>query len=279
MDIDTLVNQGSPRLTTHEFVQLRDLIQRVSGIHLTDAKRVLLVGRLSRRLKDLNCQSFTQYLQHLRGPGGAHELQVMVDLITTNETYFFRENQHFEFLHGLAVGHRAGAGGQFRVWSAASSSGEEAYSAAMVLADALGQLPWEVIGTDISTQVLARAERGHYTLDRISGIPAPYLHKYCLKGIREQSGTLLISRSLRERVRFMQSNLLSPVPELGRFDLIFLRNVMIYFDPPTKTRVVANLLPLLKDNGHLIVGHSETLQGMTNGLRTVRPTIYRRVSL
>lgn len=147
---------------------------------------------------------------------------------------------------------------------------------AMVLAEVLGTSAWEVVGTDISTQVLAKAQRGHYTTDRISGIPQPMLKKYCLKGLREQTGTMLICRELRDRVRFLQSNLLNPDQSLGKFDVIFLRNVMIYFDNPTKTKVVSNLLPFLKMDGHFIVGHSETLSGLTESLSVVQPTVYRR---
>lgn len=277
MSFEAIYSQGSASITAKEFAQFRTLIHQVAGIHLSDAKRVLLVGRLSKRLKELNLQSFGQYFQYVTGPGAADELQVMVDLLTTNETYFFREPKHFEFLHKEALQHRAHGEGSFRVWSAASSTGEEAYSIAMVLADALGGAPWEVVGTDISTQVLAKAERGHYTTDRISGIPQAHLKKYCLKGLREQTGTLLICRELRERVRFLQSNLLSPEQGIGQFDVIFLRNVMIYFDNPTKSKVVSNLLPFLKPNGHFIVGHSETLSGLTQALTAIQPTVYRRI--
>ena len=277
MSFDGISNLGSLPITSNEFSQFRDLIYQVAGIHLSDAKRVLLVGRLSKRLKELNLHTFTQYFKHVTGPGASDELQVMVDLLTTNETYFFREPKHFEFLHKEAARPRASAGGSFRVWSAASSTGEEAYSIAMVVAEALGSSPWEVVGTDISTQVLAKAERGHYTTDRISGIPQQYLKKYCLKGMKEQSGTILVCRELRERVRFLQSNLLSPDQGVGKFDVIFLRNVMIYFDNPTKTKVISNLLPFLKNDGHFVVGHSETLSGITDSLTATQPTIYRRV--
>jgi chemotaxis protein methyltransferase CheR len=203
------------------------------------------------------------------------EVQIMVDLLTTNETYFFREPQHFQFLRDEIVGKRRGPG-TFRVWSAASSSGEEAYSIAMTLAEAM-DTPWEIVGSDISTQVLERAVTGHYSLARTEGIPPGYMRKYCLKGVRSHAGSFLIAPELRQKIRFYQINLMHPVDaDIGEFDVILQRNVMIYFDPETKTRVVHNLLPRLKTGGHLIIGHSETLNGITERVVSVRPTIYRK---
>lgn len=262
-------------ITPGEFALFQRLIFDLAGINLSDAKKVLLVGRLSKRLKHFGFNNFHDYYRHVTGPREGGELQVMVDLLTTNETYFFREPKHFDFLEGLLRARNA-SGTPFRVWSAASSSGEEAYSVAMVLGDILGQSPWEVVGTDISTQVLAKAQRGLYPMERAEGIPQRLLKKFCLKGMGEHDGYLLVDPVLRQRVSFQQSNLLSPRQGLGKFDVIFLRNVMIYFDNDTKRRVIANLLPFLKPDGHFIVGHSETLNGLTNDLVSLRPTIYRR---
>ena len=200
----------------------------------------------------------------------------MVDLLTTNETYFFREPTHFDFLRNEIVAKRNSAT-VFRVWSAASSSGEEAYSISMTLAEAIPSGLWEIVGSDISTRVLAAASTGHYPLARTEGIPPGYMRKYCLKGVRSHAGTFLIAPELRKKVRFYQINLMHPVEaDIGDFDVIFLRNVMIYFDPETKTRVVHNLLPRLKTGGYLIIGHSETLTGITDRVAGVRPTIYRK---
>ena len=176
----------------------------------------------------------------------------------------------------MASRHRPGF--PFRVWSAASSTGEEAYSIAMVLADTIGAANWEIVGTDISSRVLEKARSGHYSLDRIDGIPRPLLQRYCLKGNGQYQGTLLVTRELRQRVDFRYSNLMAPAKGLGSFDVIFLRNVMIYFDPETKRKVINNLLPYLKADGHLLIGHSETLNGITSDVVAVRPTIYRRAT-
>jgi len=263
-------------ITDQEFALFQRLIYKIAGISLSDAKKVLLVGRLSKRLKHYGFPTFSQYYRMLATGQHPEELQVMVDLLTTNETYFFREPRHFEFLRDEIIRPRRSPA-PFRVWSAACSTGEEVYTLAMLLAETLPNTPWEVVGSDISTQVLAKAEAGHYPLDRNEGIPPAYLVKYCLKGVRSHSGSFLITPELKRRTRFQQVNLTLPVDaEIGDFEVIFLRNVMIYFDMDTKRKVVANLLPRLKSGGHLIIGHSETLNGIQQGLEPVRATIYRK---
>ncbi|HEX6734463.1 MAG TPA: protein-glutamate O-methyltransferase CheR [Azonexus sp.] len=263
-------------ITDQEFALFQRLIYKIAGISLSDAKKVLLVGRLTRRLKVYELSSFSQYYRMLASGEHPDELQTMVDLLTTNETYFFREPKHFEFLRDEIIRKRSSAG-TFRVWSAACSSGEEVYTLAMVLAENLPATPWEIVGSDISTQVLAKAASGHYSLARTEGIPSGFMSKYCLKGVRSQAGTFLIAPELRKKTNFFQINLMHPVDaEIGEFEVIFLRNVMIYFDPQTKAKVVHNLLPRLKPGGHLIIGHSETLNGITDRVQAVLPTIYRK---
>ena len=262
-------------LSDQEFALFQKLIYKIAGISLSEAKKVMLAGRLMRRLKTLNLPSFSAYYRLLAEGRNADELQTMVDLLTTNETFFFREAKHFDFLRDQILPQRGSA--PFRVWSAASSSGEEAYSIAMTLAEAIGDTPWEIIGSDICTRVLEKAVRGHYAIDRTDGIPPGFMRKYCLKGVRSQAGTFLIVPELRQHTRFYQINLMHQADAgIGDFDVIFLRNVMIYFDPPTKVKVVRNLLPRLKKGGHLIIGHSETLTGIVDDLVSVRPTIYRK---
>ena len=263
-------------ITHQEFTLFQRLIYRIAGINLADSKQTLLVGRLQRRLRQYNLNTFSEYYRMLASGDNPAEVQTMVDLLTTNETYFFREPTHFEFLsHDVLPNYRRAD--NFRVWSAASSTGEEPFTLAMLLADKLGNTPWEIVGSDISTQVLAKARQGHYPMDRNEGIPQEYLRKYCLKGVRAQAGTFLIAPQLRERVTFRQINLTQPIPsDMGSFQIIFLRNVMIYFDPETKRKVVANLLPRLLPGGYLIIGHSESLNGITDQLTTIKPTIYRK---
>jgi chemotaxis protein methyltransferase CheR len=263
-------------ITDQEFGLFQRLIYKIAGISLSDAKKVLLVGRLTRRLSAYGLSTFSEYYRMLASGNHPDEVQTMVDLLTTNETYFFREAKHFDYLRDEIIAKRASAT-TFRVWSAASSSGEEAYSIAMTLAEALPNSPWEIVGSDISTKVLAKAAAGHYSLARTEGIPPGFLRKYCLKGVRANAGTFLIAPELRSRATFHQINLMHPVDAaIGEFDVVFLRNVMIYFDQETKTKVVHNLLPRIKSGGHLIIGHSETLNGITDRLNAVRPTIYRK---
>lgn len=262
-----------PKLSIAEFRKFQKLIFEIAGISMPEAKQTLVESRLSKRLRQLEMNKFGDYHTFITHPANSAELQTAVDLLTTNETFFFREPEHFEFLRKKALQH---TGGVFRVWSAASSSGEEAYSIAMILDDVLGGGRWEVVGTDISTRVLERARIAHYPTERIDSIPKPLLKRYCLKGMGEEEGTLLITRELRDRVRFLHNNLLSPRKDLGQFDVIFLRNVMIYFDVPTKQKVVSGLLPYLKKGGHFLVGHSESLNGVSADLIAVRPTIYAR---
>lgn len=263
-------------ITDQEFALFQRLIYKIAGISLSEAKKVLLVGRLTRRLKVYELDTFSQYYRMLATGDHPEELQTMVDLLTTNETYFFREPRHFAFLRDEIIRKRISPS-TFRVWSAASSSGEEVYTLAMVLADHLPNTPWEIVGSDISTQVLAKAATGHYSLARTEGIPPGYMTKYCLKGVRSQAGTFLIAPELRKKTKFYQINLMNPIDaDIGDFEVIFLRNVMIYFDPPTKAKVVHNLLPRLKSGGHLIIGHSETLNGITDRVDAVMPTIYRK---
>ena len=262
-------------ISDREFALFQRLIYRLAGISMADSKKVLLVGRLGKRLRHYGLDSFGDYYRMLASGDHPEEVQTMVDLLTTNETYFFRESAHFDFLRDVAAKRK---GKSFRVWSGACSSGEEPYTIAMVLSETLGlHADWEILATDISMTVLARAEQGHYPLERTEGIPQPLLKKYCLKGVREQAGTLLIRKELRERIQFRQFNLIAPDGrDVGFFDLIFLRNVMIYFDNETKAKVIANMLPHLKRDGYFVIGHSETLNRITEEVVAIRPTIYVR---
>lgn len=262
-------------ITDQEFALFQRLIYRIAGISMSSAKKILLVGRLSKRLKHYGFTSFAEYYRLLTSESQGDELQTFVDLLTTNETYFFREPQHFDYLRDSILPARR-ASNPLRIWSGACSSGEEPYTIAMVLAANLPNAPWEVFASDISLAVLARAQNGIYPLERAQGIPPEYLRRYCMKGVRSQEGKLLVRPEVRQRVRFGQVNLTGPIAGIGEFDVIFLRNVMIYFDAQTKSKVVENMLPSLKPGGYFIVGHSESLNGITDRLRSLRPTIYQK---
>lgn len=264
-------------ITDKEFNKFRSLIYDIAGISMSPVKKPLVVGRLNKRLRHYQFDNFDQYYDYVTHQGNSTELQVMVDLLTTNETYFFREPKHFDFLREEILP-QYGRGTDFNIWSAASSSGEEPYTLAMTLADYFDiQTNWSILATDISSRVLARARQGVYSINESSKIPRELLRKYCLKGVRSHEGSLIIDDKLKRKIRFEQFNLNSEKWQgTGSYNVIFLRNVMIYFDPETKRRLIANLAEHLKPNGYLIIGHSETLNSVSNRFTAVRPSIYQR---
>ena len=263
-------------ITDTEFRHFQSLMHKVAGIHLPPSKKSLVSGRLSKRLRERALGSFGDYYRLIAGGGEPVELQTAIELLTTNETYFFREPGHFEFLvREVLPAVRPAA--SFRVWSAASSTGEEAYSIAMVLMDKLGTAAsWEVFGSDINGKVIERARHATYPTARNEGIPADYLKRFCLRGTGGMAGKLRVAPALRSRVRFAQINLNGDLKPAGEFDVIFLRNVMIYFDMEMKRRVAEALHRQLRPGGWLFIGHSESLNGVTERFRPVRPTIYRK---
>jgi len=265
----------TPALTDQEFTQFQKLIYRIAGIHMSPVKKPLVTGRLAKRLNQYGLRSYGEYFKLLNSGSHPAELQMAVDLLTTNETYFFREPKHFEFLQKqiLPLHPRSRP---FRVWSAACSSGQEPYSVAMTLADNLGDSPWDVLASDISTRVLDKARQGHYPLEQSEHIPRSYLARYCLKGVGSQEGTLLVDSKLRQRIKFAQINLNESLPRMETLDLIFLRNVMIYFDAEVKRKVVRQLVETLKPGGYLFIGHSESLNGIYDGIAPIAPAIYRK---
>lgn len=262
-------------LTEQEFGQFQQMIYQIAGISLSSEKKALVSGRLARRVQHFGLTSYGDYFRLLTSPQTPKEMQIAVDLLTTNETYFFREPKHFDLLRDTILPPLKDAH-PIRIWSGASSSGEEIYSIAMVLADVLGERAWDVVGSDISTRVLEQARAGHYPIERAKDISRSYLSRYCLKGVSSQEGTFLIDKKLRARVQFLQINLNATLPKLGEFDVIFLRNVMIYFDMKTKQQVIARMLPMLRSGGYFLVSHSESLNGITNELKLVSPSIYRK---
>lgn len=262
-------------LSDQEFSQFQQFIYDKAGISLSNAKKALVSGRLSKRLHAHGLKSYGDYYRLLQDAGQGGEIQIAIDLLTTNETFFFREQKHFDFLsQRILPAYRPGR--PFRVWSAACSSGQEPYSIAMTLAAHLGESTWEITASDLSTKVLDRARSGLYAMEQAGKIPQPYLKAYCLKGTGNQEGSFLIDRKLRNRISFMQVNLNTSLPKLGEFDLVFLRNVMIYFDLDTKRGVVKRILDTLRPGGHLFIGHSESLNGVVDNIKLVSPSIYQK---
>ncbi|MFO1226446.1 CheR family methyltransferase [Roseateles sp.] len=267
------------KLSDAAFRSVCDYFWKISGIRLTDAKRALVLSRLHRLALEHGHDDLDAFIERLtRGQLPKAAEVAVVDRLTTNETYFFREPAHFADLRERARKHAAqhGRKGDFRVWSAASSSGEEAYSAAMQLDDSLGDSPWRIHGTDLSTTVVAAARTGLYALDRAQNLSTEFLKRYCLRGEGPYEGQLLIDRKLRARVDFQCANLTQPLPDqLPMFDVIFLRNVLIYFEPAAKADIVRRVITKLKPEGVLYTGHAESLSGLGLPLAAVAPAIYR----
>jgi chemotaxis protein methyltransferase CheR len=274
---DPTAGVGALPISDREFAQFQTFIFEAAGITLSNTKKALVSGRLVKRLKLHNLDNYGDYFRLISSGNAPDEVQMAIDLLTTNETYFFREPQHFEFMKA-ELAKDVQYARPLRVWCAAASTGEEPYSIAMLLDDCLGSQgrPWEMVASDISMRVLERAATGHYSAMRTGGIPHQYLRKYCLKGAGEQAGTILVHRKLREQVQFRQINLNSALPQLGTFDFVFLRNVLLYFNLQTKRQVVERVLSMLKPGGWLFISHTETLHDISDGVDAVRPATYRK---
>ncbi|KRW61163.1 CheR family methyltransferase [Pseudomonas sp. TTU2014-080ASC] len=261
------------RLSDIAYRKIRQFFYRHSGIDLPETKRHLVEGRLRNRVLSLGLSCYEDYFKFVMADEQAQERQLLVDMLTTNETYFFREPQHFKLLAEQIIPSLPAAP---RIWCAAASSGEEPYSIAMLLADKLGLTgDWQIIASDLSQRTLQRASQGLYPMQRLELFPPRYLKDFCKRGAGAYEGQMLIRREIREHVELRQHNLLDPAAGLGRFDVIFLRNVLIYFNQETKQRVLDRLIPQLKPGGWLVIGHAESLHGISTPLRQVKPSVFR----
>ncbi|MFV0934138.1 CheR family methyltransferase [Pseudomonas jessenii] len=263
-------------ISDQEFGLFQRFFHEQIGLQLTTVKKPLLCGRLSKRLTALRLDSYRDYYNLLVSKAGDEERETAIDLITTHETYFFREPKHFELLQTKVIP-SLHASPELRVWSAASSTGEEAYTLAMILDSFRSPRPWSITASDISRQVLINAQRGLYPMSRGERIPAHYLKRYCLRGNGRYAGYFMVESALRARVEFLPGNLTQQDNNLGLFDVILLRNVLIYFDPSTKLQVLRNVVERLKPGGWLMVGHSESLHDTRLPLELITPSVYRKV--
>jgi len=265
-----------PPLSDQEFAHFQRFIFEAAGITLAGSKKLLVSSRLGSRVQHHGLDSYWQYFQLLNSGESPAEVQWAIDLLTTNETYFFREPRHFEFMEQQLADWPARQQ-PLRIWSAAGSTGEEAYSLAMMLEDRFPGRPWEIVASDISARVLDRARAGHYPMERARHVPKAYLQRFCLKGTGKLEDTLLVDRNLRSKVSFLQINLNERLPAIGSFDFVFLRNVLIYFNQQTKREVIARVLSVLPRGGLLFIGHSETLNGISDAVKSLAPAIYRKL--
>lgn len=269
--------EQAPALSQAEFECFREFIHRRAGINLSAAKVSLVRARLVKRLQALALPSFTAYWAYLMQPGHEREQQIAINQLSTNETYFFREPAHFAWLERYVRRAMPGRRAPLRVWSAACSTGEEPYSIAMTLADALGlEAPWTVLASDVNTRVTLQGQRAVYPQVRARGVPAHLSCQYLLRGKEEYQGQVRMAEALIRRVDFRNINLLEEIsPSLGEFDLVFLRNVLIYFDAETKRRVIARLCRAIRPGGYLLVGHTDAFDRRGLPLRSEGPSIFR----
>jgi chemotaxis protein methyltransferase CheR len=259
------VAPSTPQISARSFERVTTLFRQVSGIKLTEAKHALVVTRLAKLAHESGETDLDRYVE-----------TKLIDRLTTNETYFFREPEHFRHFADLLERHPERT---WRVWSGASSSGEEIYSLAMLMADRLGldEHPWSIFGTDLSTAMVGHARRALYGQNRTQGIPPAYLKRYCLKGTGEYEGQLLVDRRLRQRTHFETLNLTQTLPSaFGPFDAIWLRNVLIYFDHDAKVAIVRRVIAALAPQGLLYTGHSESLANLGLPIRSIAPAVYVR---
>lgn len=278
-------HSGIPALTDKEFSLFQSLVYKEAGIFLNVSKKSLIVGRLAKRLRELGLKRFEDYYHKIQ-ESGPEEVQILLNLISTNETHFFREPHHFDLLWQVifpewkASGETGGRSKKIRVWSAACSTGEEPYSLAMILLDyfpfASG---WEIeiVATDISTRVLDQARQGIWALDKKREIPEKYLKAFMLRGTGTQEGKIKADPEIRSLIHFSRMNLNeSNYPIVGSFDMVFCRNVLIYFDQDSKTAVTGRMLNRLSPGGYLFLGHAESLVfGDNKKVKTVIPTVYQ----
>jgi chemotaxis protein methyltransferase CheR len=271
MDIDQ-----SPRISKEGFEQISRYVNRTYGINLSQAKQNLVENRLFKRLRFLRMSSYAQYISHIFEPAGKQELELLCDFLSTNKTYFYREPAHFHFLQNLLQSSSAGT--TWKVWSAASSAGDEAYTMSCIFEDVIKTKPlqYSILGTDISKRMIDEARDGNYPHNRINLLPLHLTKNYFNKTQDDRNQDVYsASPVIRRNVRFQQFNLIKDIPGLSeKFDIIFCRNVLIYFKEEMKQHVVKELISRLNPGGYLMLGHCEGMLCRNTGLKQVGPAIF-----
>lgn len=266
-------------ITAEEFQRFHTLIYNESGISLGEQKRSLLASRLSKRLRDLDLQTFSEYYNKVTEDQSREEFTRLLDLISTNKTDFFREPKHFDFLRERIIPELERTK-RIRIWSSACSSGEEPYTIAMTLFDTVqnpDQWDFKILASDLSTRVLAKAAAGTYDEERVRDVSPDVIRRHFLRGRGESAGLLKVKAHLADMIQFRRLNLMDDrFPIKNPLDLIFCRNVMIYFDRPTQETLVNKFHHYLKPGGYLFIGHSESLQWVTHPFKSLAPTIYQK---
>ena len=267
------------QFTRQDFEFLRNVVTKTTGIIADDDKYTMYYSRLARRVRKLGLKDFTEYRDYLNRNKDSETIE-LVNSVTTNLTAFFRENHHFEFLADTIIPEIIKSGKKtIRLWSAGCSTGEEPYSLAITLSESIPDIEqWkvEIHATDIDSNVINKASSGVYTLDRVKGMDKKRLKKYFKKGSGNNEGYVKVNENIRKLISFRQLNLLHEWPFTPQFDAIFCRNVVIYFDKPTKNKLVDRYADLLKESGYLFMGHSESLYRSTERFELLGKTIYQK---
>lgn len=263
-----------------DFKRVKSLVYDFAGIDLNDSKKNLVYNRLAKRIRFLQMNRFSEYLDYVEEVG-EEEFVNLINAITTNLTFFFRENHHFEYLANQVIPHllaKNKTSKKIRIWSAGCSTGEEPYSLAVVLKEAV-PTGWDarVLATDLDTTVVETAQRGVYNIERLKGVSEARKKRWFLKGTGERSGFVKVKPELQKMIDFGQINLMNEWPIRDKIDVIFCRNVVIYFDKPTQSKLFNRYADLLQDEGHLFIGHSESLYKVCDRFELLGQTVYRKL--
>lgn len=276
------INFNNIPLKEKEFEKLSAFIFSNYGIKMPLAKKIMLQSRLQKRLRHLGIESFERYIEYVFSEKGAEEIIHMMDVVSTNKTDFFREPTHFEFMTDTILPELfERKQSSIKIWSAGSSSGEEAYTIAMVIEEymtAHSRINYEIYGADISTDMLQKAINGVYKMEKVFNIPETYKKRYLLKSKDPQQKLVRIKPHLRSKVHFFRLNLMDSVYKAPNdFDIVFCRNTLIYFERDTQESVINKLCTHLKPGGYFILGHSESITNMNVPLKNIKPTIFRKL--
>jgi len=280
-DTQTMMRLREFDFSNEDFEALRRLVKQITGINLSDQKRELVYGRLARRLRVLQLQTFAQYRELLAEDGG-REIVQFCNAITTNLTSFFREPHHFDYLREqvlVPLSNNSAATRRLRIWSAGCSTGEEAYSIAMTILEALPDLHrWDVriLATDLDSDVLERGRRGVYTQDRLKNLSVQRRTRFFREQSSRDGPCYVVTPELKSLITFKQLNLMHPLPMRGPLDAIFCRNVVIYFDKDTQRELFARVAQLQQPGNLLFLGHSESLFKVSEEYSLIGKTVYRR---
>jgi len=265
------LNKNLP--SEEEFVLFQKLVYGRLGISLPIQKRVMLGHRLIKRVRKTKSDNFTKYYKYINLLENSTELEIALELITTNETFFFREEKHFEYLANEILPNIT-PNQTLKIWSAACSTGEEPYSIAMLLHHHY-TAPWQLMASDVNNSVIEHAKKGIYINERTTFLPDEYRKAYCSKGTDQFEGYMRVKPQLRNKINFFNFNLLDDMNSLGQINLIFIRNVMIYFDDEVRQKIIKNISRILAPEGWLFISHSETLHGLEHDFELIHPAIYK----